>query len=259
MKMLFVVLMLAGPVFAHLGEEKTGAEQHSFLDILLDSQSAIIVSAIIFAAVVYVFYTLFPMKKADRNKFFIIAGLIGLVFIFLLFLSFIRPPPSPKPYHTHADFKVYLEGAPYNFSQPKYMSTDESRLSDIVHLHDMDGDVIHHHARNVTLADFFGSLDIMFNSTCFVLDDGASYCNSDDKILRMFVRHEGGEWESNTEMENYVFADLDQILITYGTIGERTTNQKASVTDKACIQSEKCPERGEPTDSSCAGDVCIVG
>ncbi len=165
-------------------------------------------------------------------------------------------PAAPKPYHTHADFKVYLDGVPLNFSQAKYMSTDNASLDKKVHLHDMDGDIIHHHAKNVTMAYFFRTLNMTYNSTCFVTDANASYCDDANETLRMFARHSGGQWQQVADGPGYVFQDLDQLLITYGPIGSDVSSEEASVTDKACIESQKCPERGNATDLTCAGDVC---
>jgi hypothetical protein len=182
---------------------------------------------------------------------------IALAVLAAISFSLLSPEPSgPKPYHTHADFKVYLDGAAVNFSQSKYMSTENQSMDKKVHLHDMDGDIIHHHARNVTMAYFFGTLNMTYNSTCFVSDVPAAYCDGGNESLRMFVRHSGGNWTEIADGPDYVFQDLDQLLITYGPIGGDVSAQEASVTDKACIESQKCPERGNATDSTCAGDVC---
>ena len=62
-----------------------------------------------------------------------------------------------KEVHEHVDFKVYLDGKEYNFSKEKYMSEENKTLSQIIHLHDMDGNVIHKHANGVTLGQFFES------------------------------------------------------------------------------------------------------
>ena len=56
--------------------------------------------------------------------------------------------------------------------------------------------------------------------------------------------------------------DLDKILISYGNEDEKQIKKQIdSVTDKACIQSEKCPERGLPTpEASCSSnEICTVG
>ena len=250
-----ILLFFIPLVLAHFGEE---VENHSPMDIILDNPNALVIAAFLFIAIAFLLYTGLPIKKNYRKPALIISVLISCILIIAIFISLTREPEIPKPYHIHADFKVYLDDVPYNFSQAKYMSTNTSKLSQVVHLHDMDGDIIHYHSRNITLSQFFSTLSMSFNSSCFVLDNGSSYCNDDQKSLRMFVRHTGDNWEQINEPANYVSEDLDQILIIYGTADYDISIREASVTDKACIQSEKCPERGKPTDSSCAGDVCIV-
>ncbi|MBI4019330.1 MAG: hypothetical protein HY364_03685 [Candidatus Aenigmarchaeota archaeon] len=157
--------------------------------------------------------------------------------------------------HEHADFRVYINNEPYNFSQEKYMSTDSKTLSNFMHLHDMEGSVIHKHAEGITLGFFFRSLNMNFNSTCFALDNGSSYCNTDSSRLRMFINGQ----QSNAYGE-YDLKDLDKILITYGSAVQDTTIQINSVADNACIYSGKCPQRGLPPDeASCfSGTGCSV-
>ena len=259
MRFAFILLLLAAPAFAHLGEEETGTEQHSPLEILLDNPAAIITAFVIYCLTAYVFYTMFPMKKRYFRIFLALAIAIAALFLAAIYLSLTKEPEAPKPYHTHADFKVYLDGVSLNFTQAGYMSTPNNSLDARVHLHDLDGGIIHHHARNVTMADFFSSLKMRFNSTCFITDENVSYCDNGNKTIRMFVMHHGGSWEQSGAMEKYVFEDLDRILITYGEKDVPVPEQLQSVTDRACIQSEKCPGRGPPSDeSTCAGDVCLV-
>jgi hypothetical protein len=180
--------------------------------------------------------------------------------VFLLFLTAcVQPVESPLvgDVHEHADFKVYLNGEAYDFSQEKYMSTEEAPLSPFTHVHDGDGEVIHKHMSGITLGTFFESLGMNWTSDCFILDTGTSYCEDATHSLRFFVNG-----EENEQFENYEFHDLDRILITYGTADEAELQRElASVTDRACIYSETCPERGAPPDeSSCTGSStdCIA-
>ena len=158
--------------------------------------------------------------------------------------------PDNQDFHIHADFKVYLNGIPYNFSKEKYMSEEDESI----HLHDMDGDIIHMHKEGTTLEEFFSSLGMQFTKDCFVLDNKTKYCNSKKNTLKMYVNG-----KKNTQFQNYVFNDLDRILISYGN-ETNLTNQMDSVTDKACIQSGSCPERGTASEESCASgtDVCAI-
>ena len=167
-----------------------------------------------------------------------------IVAIALIFLALFAFPQQEEEYHTHADFKVYLEGEQFNFSQEKFF--DEALVSAFVHVHDMDGDVIHQHVPGITLGYFFNSLGMEFNSTCFVTDEGQQFCNSGSKTLKMYVN-----LQSNQEMGDYEFSDLDKILITFGNeIQDQIQEQMESVTEKSCIQSGKCPEKGPPANES---------
>ena len=78
------------------------------------------------------------------------------------------------------------------------MSSDEKTVSPFVHVHDMEGDVIHKHIKGVTLGEFFNSLDITFNNSCFTLDNGTAYCNNGNKKLRMYVNNK----ENNNRKNN---------------------------------------------------------
>ncbi|MEK6902984.1 MAG: hypothetical protein AABX02_05360, partial [archaeon] len=64
----------------------------------------------------------------------------------------------------------------------------------------------------------------------------------------------GKSLQEDATIENYLIEDLDQILLTNAAFNQDVASQLAAVTDTACIQSEKCPERGEPTpEDSCSG------
>jgi|GEM_PF-1866710 len=156
--------------------------------------------------------------------------------------------------HIHADFKVFLDGQEFDFSQKKYMTDSRNVLSDLVHLHDMNGSIIHFHSKNINTGVFFGTLGMKLNSTCFVTDNGTGPCGG-NKTLQMFVNG-----VRNQEYGSYVPKDLDRILITYGEISQQELQQQISaVTSDACIQALKCPERGPPSDeSSCTAAGCEV-
>jgi hypothetical protein len=53
---------------------------------------------------------------------------------------------------------------------------------------------------------------------------------------------------------DYEFTDLDRILITYGDMAG-VADQISSVSDLACMYSEKCPERGTPPTENCVGGL----
>lgn len=169
-----------------------------------------------------------------------------------------KSQPLVGDVHMHADFKVYLNGVAYNFAEEKYMSPEEAPLSPFTHLHDMDGEVIHKHMTGITLGDFFASIGMSLTDTCFTLDDGTAYCSDTNHTLNFFVNE-----KPNSDFGDYEIEDLDRILVSYGSEDEAALqSQLASVTDRACIYSETCPERGSPPDeSSCTGSegACLPG
>lgn len=180
------------------------------------------------------------------------AVLVVLAVGIALTLNNTKPPVGVVgDVHEHADFKVYLDGVPFNFSQARYMSTENRSLSPFLHLHDMDGEILHKHANGAVLSYFFNSLRMTFNSTCFVTDAGARYCDGGGRTLKMLVNG-----VPDDRFGSYEPHDLDRILISYGNeTPEQVRTQMDSVTSNACIESNKCPEKGKPTDeSSCSSD-----
>ena len=133
--------------------------------------------------------------------------------------------------HRHADFKVYINDVPINFTQEKYMSFANHTLSNFIHLHDMDGDVIHQHISGIKLKPFFESLGIQFTNDCFAID-GQNYCNNEQSSLKFFVNG-----QQNSQFENYELQDLDKILISYGPKNQDINFQIMSFTYKTCIHS----------------------
>lgn len=115
--------------------------------------------------------------------------------------------------HIHADFAVFLDG-----KQITPLGHEYFVRSRFVHVESGSGEgtVIHMHATNVPMNFFFKSLGMEFTQDCFKTDTDAQYCNSADKTLKMYVKNRNGNWELNSDYGNYVFKDLDKILITYG-------------------------------------------
>lgn len=139
--------------------------------------------------------------------------------------------------HSHADFALFLDG-----EEVTPLGTSYFVRNAFVHVESGAGagTVIHMHATNVPLGFFFRSLGMNFNSECFRLDNGMEYCNEGGRTLKMFVKHEGGEWEENRQFHTYVFQDLDKILITYGDeTSEEIAVQQNSVTDFSIANSDR--------------------
>lgn len=193
-----------------------------------------------------------------NNKVFVLTGitlmLLLLYFGYETYLSEDTNDYRDTSYHAHADFAVYMKDHFIDFSQDKYMSTPDSILSENGHLHDEDGQVLHYHKEGFTLSDFFESLGIEFNNNCFIQDRNNSYC--DNSSYKIFIVVNGNVIVNG---KDYVGSDLDRILVAYVENESEALNLFNNVSDVACIQSEKCPERGEPSDeSSCAGTTCSV-
>ncbi|MCH8520145.1 MAG: hypothetical protein LAT82_05310 [Nanoarchaeota archaeon] len=162
-------------------------------------------------------------------------------------------------FHIHADFLVVLNGTIMNFSREEFMSKLHDEQHSYVHLHDMKGNVIHFHKENISLEEFFTSINMVFNQSCFVTHENISYCENttNDNILQMYVNG-----SLNENMEQYVANDMDQILIIYGNYTDIEIQEFINlVSDEACIYSMICedriPEGG--LESSCAtGSTCLV-
>ncbi|MFM2357511.1 MAG: hypothetical protein RJA61_248 [Candidatus Parcubacteria bacterium] len=161
----------------------------------------------------------------------------------------VEAKPLGEKVHEHADFAVYLNGERFDFKPAKYQSSDTNPLDPDAHLHDGNGDVTHKHRKGITLGYFFDTIGMKLDSQCFVTDNGKQYCNTRDKKLKMYVNG-----KENTMFGNYEFTDLDRILITYGD-ETGVTDQITSISDDACLYSEKCPERGKAPTENCVGGL----
>ena len=179
--------------------------------------------------------------KQKKNLAAAIGVVVVVAFILVIFSSQ-GILQGPKEYHSHADFAVYIGDVQYNFSRPGFMSTTSKPLSSSVHLHDLNGTVIHTHAKGVTLGDFFKSIGMGLDSNCFVAETGTFYCTGEGRELAMFVNGERSQGYGD-----YVIQDNDRILLSYGDASEgQLKQQMSSVTNYSCIFSWTCPQRGKP-------------
>ena len=131
--------------------------------------------------------------------------------------------------HIHADWKIYINRKPINFADIKYyMKSSFIHLDDNQNKEDASG-VLHMHATGVPLWVFFKSIGMNFNKDCITLENKEKLCSDGNKKLKFFVNG-----KENNEFENYVFNDLDKILISYGNDNEdEIKNQLNSITDFA--------------------------
>ncbi len=140
--------------------------------------------------------------------------------------------------HIHADWKIYIGGKPLDFSDKSHMERMRSNLpvSSFIHVDsgapapEKTGDVLHMHATGIPLWVFFNSIGLNFNKDCITIEN-QKFCNGENKKLKFFVNG-----KENNAFENYVFQDLDKLLISYGDEGEEEIkNQLAEITDFAKI------------------------
>lgn len=191
--------------------------------------------------------------------------LIGAAAALLFVKAKVAAIPEPA-FHEHADFALFLDGVRFDFARPEFMSnkpcviTDASwfvpaalahgnDLEDAVHLHDGDGSVIHVHRENVTMHDFFESLNMVFEDGSFTDNEGGVYKDNDLRSFRYFVN--GEEVES---IQDYVIRNQDQILITYGLQNRDQAGILAEIgqiSNRACLFSGTCSHRGLAPIESC--------
>lgn len=138
--------------------------------------------------------------------------------------------------HIHTDWKVYIDGVPFDF-EPFAMDMskmDSNVTSSFIHADkgalapERTSDVIHMHATGVPLWLFFRSIRGDFNETCLTFPNNQQFCSSESKLLRFYVNG-----EPNNGFGDYVFNDLDKILITYGSIVTDIQAELDSITDFA--------------------------
>lgn len=191
---------------------------------------------------------------------------IGLAII-LVFRTPIAPAENPDPNHTHADFRVMLDGEQVDFTDDVFQtgaSTDDhtrdpdlNPLRTFLHLHDGIGHVIHRHKPGLTLRDFFASINTGFTENCVVYDVPlAEGLECSDHPFRMFVNGQERPFSLN-----YDFADGDKILLTTAVDQDVVEAEWAAMTDDACLYSRTCPWRGDPPEENCIADPevpCVV-
>ena len=173
----------------------------------------------------------------------------------LIKAAVLKAPKAGEPtlgdkVHEHADFKVYLNGKQFDFRPAKYQDSKDTPKDPYAHLHDGNGDVTHKHRQGITLGYFFKTIGITFDKNCFVTDTKQQFCSDSNNTLKLYVNG-----KPNDKLGEYEFTDLDRILISYGPKDEAITSQINSITDIACMYSEKCPERGKPPTENCVGGL----
>ncbi len=123
--------------------------------------------------------------------------------------------------HIHTDWKIYINGKELDGNFLESLAMDMPKMdspitSSFIHLDkgaplpEKAGDVLHMHATGVPLWIFFKSVGMDFDRNCLTLPN-QKFCNDGKNTLKFYVNG-----KPNDEWENYVFKDLDKILISYG-------------------------------------------
>lgn len=118
--------------------------------------------------------------------------------------------------HIHADIKIYLNGEELNLYSPENFEKNQ-----FVHFHETkdktkpNDNVIHIHAKGITLKHFFKSLGIELEKNCFTYNL-KRYCNDGKNTLKIYVN---GKRIDN--YADYEIKDLDKILVSYGSENEK--------------------------------------
>ena len=141
--------------------------------------------------------------------------------------------------HIHADWKIYIDGKQLGFSDKSHMERmrNNQPVSSFIHVDsgapapEKTGDILHMHATGIPLWIFFKSIGMDFNKDCLTLENKEKFCSEGNKKLKFYVNG-----KLNNEFENYVFKDLDKILIGYGDESEEEIQKQLSaITDFAKI------------------------
>lgn len=108
--------------------------------------------------------------------------------------------------HVHASMLVEIFGDKFDFSLPAYQIK-----SSWIHFEAQDGTTVHRHSTGVTLGYMFETMRIGVDDKCFIFPDGREFCTNEDYSLKFYVNH-----NPVPNISDYVFADQDRILISYG-------------------------------------------
>lgn len=139
--------------------------------------------------------------------------------------------------HIHTDWKIYVNGKVLDLSDKAHMERMRANLpvSSFIHVDsgaptpEKTGDLLHMHATGVPLWIWFESVGMKLDQNCLVVESGKEsgkkYCNDGKNSLKFYVNG-----KVNDQYEQYVFNDLDKILISYGPKSEDIQLQLATIT-----------------------------
>ncbi|MFN7160982.1 MAG: hypothetical protein ACK4NC_05265 [Candidatus Gracilibacteria bacterium] len=203
------------------------------------------ISSALMAALVL---TIFLLLLLRRKKIFvsIALGVLLLVLLATGTLRFLEGERAgfgnAESNHLHSDIALWINGEKFNLGNGKYISSEESTLSNYAHIHDSQGSVLHVHATGVTYGYALETLGITFDEKCLILDqEKKSYCakDSDGTHLSFYLNSKKVE-----NIRERVINDLDKLSIIFGPEEEPLQQEiHKEITDNACLYSEKCTDR----------------
>lgn len=171
--------------------------------------------------------------------FFVILIIIAVSINWLFFSSSenFRETESPTSTelntHIHADISAYINNKLVDLTEDGHL---ESK-----HIHDeethnlFEGGILRSPTEPTTLGEFLLSAGVQITNTCIMLDIDKEYCNNEKNTLRMYVNS-----DRERDIENFIFKDLDRIMIVYGPPGEIVPQFIGTTTNRACIYSGTC-------------------
>lgn len=158
--------------------------------------------------------------------------------------------------HIHADWKVYINGKPFNWSgfaslHERQMQGDKSisLTSSFMHLHPEkdkeSGGVLHMHAASVPLWLFFQSMGMNLSDDCLTISgvtisEKGLYCDDAKSAIKFFVNGKKTEHPAD-----FVFHDKDQLLLSFGPKDEDVQSQLESISRNAQKESEEAEQEGD--------------
>lgn len=176
--------------------------------------------------------------KIKRKNMLIAAGVLGVIGVIVgisayNFTNIQSAGPGAPPgagmlgnEHVHSSLLVRIFGDKFDFSGDAFQIK-----SDWIHFEARDGTTIHRHATGVTLGYMFDSLGITLDENCYQFPDGRQFCTDENYTLKYFIN--GDQVPSINE---YVFADQDRILITYGDESEEELDRYFAELEAQTIQ-----------------------
>lgn len=136
-----------------------------------------------------------------------------------------------KKVHEHADLALYVNGKRILLqNSPDFF---EKNLD--IHSHKDTEEIIHKHKSGATLGQLIDSWNANF-----------------PKKVEWYVNNT----KQTGDFRSYEFKDLDRIVLSFSDSNfTPTTKQISEISDRACVYSEKCPERGKPPVENCVGGL----